>query len=274
MRSKVFDGTSVLITGASSGIGEAFAHSLAKKGSNLILTARSQDKLAHIAADLRKKYRVAVHVFPTDLTSPNAPRLLIEKIKASGLSVDILVNNAGFGKWAHFLGESADTYAKMLALNIDALVRLTYLCVPDMLARGKGGVINVASTAAFQPIPYQAVYSASKTFVLSFTEALAGEYRERGIRFLALCPGFTATNFMATANASTAGVSFATPEDVAEAGLTAFVKGKDYLVHGRANYLLSLLPRILFRATIINIVARMFKNRVRPLASVMAANAP
>jgi hypothetical protein len=264
MSSKVFEGASVLITGASSGIGEAFAHNLAKKGTNLILTARSEDKLAKIADDLRKKYRISVHVFPVDLTSPDAPRQLIERIKANGLSVDILVNNAGFGKWAHFLGESLDTYDQMLLLNIDALVRLTYLCVPDMLARRKGGVINVASTAAFQPIPYQAVYSASKTFVLSFTEALAGEYRESGVRFLALCPGFTATNFMATANASTAGISFATPEDVAEAGLTAFVKGKGYLVHGRANYLISLLPRVLSRAAITKIVAGMFKNRVSP----------
>jgi uncharacterized protein len=274
MRSKVFEGASVLVTGASSGIGEAFAHILAKKGCNLILTARSEDKLAHIAADLQKKYHVSVRVFPADLTSPDAPRQLIEKIKASGLSVDILVNNAGFGKWAHFLGESVDTYAQMLALNIDALVRLTYLCAPDMLAKKDGGVINVASTAAFQPIPYQAVYAASKTFVLSFTEALAGEYREQGVRFLALCPGFTATNFMATANANTAGASFATPEDVAEAGLTAFEKGKDYLVHGRANYLISLLPRVLSRTTITNIVAGMFKDKVRRLASVMTANAP
>lgn len=264
MSSKVFEGASVLITGASSGIGEAFAHNLAKKGANLILTARSEDKLAKIADDLTKRYQVSVHIFPADLISPDAPRRLIEWIKAGGLSVDVLVNNAGFGKWAHFLGESLDTYDQMLSLNIDALVRLTYLCVPDMLARRKGGVINVASTAAFQPIPYIAVYSASKTFVLSFTEALAGEYRESGIRFLALCPGFTATNFMATANANAAGIPFATPEDVAEAGLTAFVKGKSYLVHGRANYLTSLLPRVLSRAAITKIVAGMFKNRVNP----------
>lgn len=264
MSSKVFEGATVLITGASSGIGEAFAHNLAKQGANLILTARSEDKLAQVADKLREKYRISVHVFPVDLILPDAPRQLFERIKAGGLSVDVLVNNAGFGKWAHFLGESLDTYDQMLSLNIDALVRLTYLCVPDMLAHGKGGVINVASTAAFQPIPYQAVYAASKTFVLSFTEALAGEYRERGVRFLALCPGNTATNFMSTANANTTGMPSAMPEEVAEAGLAAFLKGKSYHVHGRANYLTSLLPRVLSRASIIKIVAGMFKNRVTP----------
>jgi len=129
----VFEGATVLITGASSGIGEAFAHNLAKKGANLILTARSEDKLAQVADELREKYRISVHVFPVDLISPDAPRQLIERIKAGGLRVDVLVNNAGFGKWSHFLGESLDTYDQMLSLNIDALVKLTYLCVPDML---------------------------------------------------------------------------------------------------------------------------------------------
>lgn len=264
MSMKVFEGTTILVTGASSGIGEAFARNLAKRGANLILAARSEDKLSRVAEELREKYRISVHVFPVDLILPDAPQQLFERIKASGLSVDVLVNNAGFGKWAHFLGERWDTYEQMLSLNINALVRLTYLCVADMLAHGKGGVINVASTAAFQPVPYIAIYSASKAFVLSFTEALAGEYRERGVRFLALCPGNTATNFMATANANTIGMSFATPEEVAEAGLNVFLKGRSYHVPGLANYLTSLLPRVLTRATIIRIVSGMFKNRVTP----------
>ncbi|MHB9119610.1 MAG: SDR family NAD(P)-dependent oxidoreductase [Burkholderiales bacterium] len=264
MSTNVFEGATVLITGASSGIGEAFAHNLAKRGANLILTARSKDKLDGIADELRGKYRISVHVFPEDLILPHAPQQLFERIKTSGLSVDVLINNAGFGKWAHFLGESLGTYDQMLSLNINALVRLTYLFIPDMLAHGKGGVINVASTAAFQPVPYIAIYSASKAFVLSFTEALAGEYRERGIRTLALCPGNTATNFMVTANANTTGMSFATPEKVAEAGLIAFLKGKSHHVPGCVNYLTSLLPRALSRAVVIKIVVGMFKNRVAP----------
>lgn len=152
----------------------------------------------------------------------------------------------------------------MLSLNITALVKLTYLCVPDMLARGKGGVINVASTAAFQPAPYIAVYSASKSFVLNFTEALLGEYRKRGVHFLALCPGPTDTNFNSVAHVNMAQTRFVPPAAVAEAGLKAFVKGKSYLVHGCQNYLTSLLPRILSRATVIRIVANMFRCLVRP----------
>lgn len=262
MNADVFENVTALVTGASSGIGEAFARNLARRGANLILVARSGEKLARLADELKEKYRSSVHVFPVDLVLPEAPQQLLDSVKANGLSVDLLVNNAGFGKWADFLGENLDTYERMLSLNISALVKLTYLWLPEMLARGKGGVINVASTAAFQPIPYQAVYAASKTFVLSFTEALAGEYRERGVRFLALCPGNTATNFMATANANAAGMPFATPEKVAEAGLVAFAKGKAYHVQGRANYLYSLLPRVLSREAVIKIVAGMFKNRV------------
>lgn len=264
MNTTFFAGSSVLVTGASSGIGEAFARSLAKRGANLILTARSEDKLNLLADELRKTHRVSVHVFSVDLILPDAPQRLFENIKASGLSVDVLVNNAGFGKWAHFLGESMDTYERMLSLNINALVKLTYLCLPDMLAQGKGGVINVASTAAFQPVPYIAVYSASKAFVLSFTEALAGEYREHGIRILALCPGATDTNFNSIANVNTAGTHFATPEAVAEAGLNAYLQDKSYLVQGCKNYLTSLLPRILPRARVIKIVANMFKSKVIP----------
>lgn len=262
MNAYVFENSTALVTGASFGIGKAFARNLAKSGANLILVARSEDRLSRLADELREKHRSSVHVFPIDLALPGAPQRLFESIKASGLSVDLLVNNAGFGKWADFLGESLDTYERMLSLNINALVTLTYLWLPEMLALGRGGVINVASTAAFQPIPYQAVYAASKTFVLSFTEALAGEYRERGVRFLALCPGNTATNFMATANANSAGMPFDTPEKVSEAGLVAFAKGKAYHVQGRTNYLYSLLPRVLSREAVIKIVARMFKNRV------------
>lgn len=258
----MFAGNTVLVTGASSGIGESFARSLAVRGANLILTARSEDKLNLIAEELRVKHRISVYVFPVDLVAPRAPQQLFEEIRASGLFVDVLVNNAGFGKWAHFLGESLDTYEEMLTLNMSALVKLTYLCLPDMLARGKGGVINVASTAAFQPAPYIAVYSATKAFVLSFTEALAGEYRERNIRIMALCPGYTDTNFNAIANVDVAGIRFATPEAVAAAGLNAFLQGKGYLVHGCPNYLTSLLPRILSRARVVKIVANMFKSKV------------
>ncbi|MEK7736631.1 MAG: SDR family oxidoreductase, partial [Pseudomonadota bacterium] len=194
-----FKGSTVLITGASSGIGAAFARNLASRGANMILTARSQDTLMRIADELKRKYPISIQVFPADLGDMEAPQQLFEKVRASGISVDVLINNAGFGKWAHFLDEEFDTYRRMLSLNVNALVHLTHLFLPHMLARGTGGVINVASTAAFQPVPYIAVYSASKSFVLNFTEALSGEYSGKGLRFLALCPGNTTTNFMAVA---------------------------------------------------------------------------
>lgn len=251
-----------LITGASSGIGEAFARNLAKRGADLILVARSEDELTRLAEALREAHQGSVHVLPMDLTLDSAPQQVYNATKSLGLSVDLLINNAGFGKWTHFLDESLSTYEHMVSLNISALMKLTYLWLPEISANGKGGVINVASTAAFQPIPYQAVYAATKSFVLSFTEALAGEYRDSDLTFLALCPGNTTTRFMAVANAHTDGMSFATPEAVAEAGLEAFAKHKSYLVYGGTNYLYSLLPRFLSRASVIRVVAGMFKNRV------------
>lgn len=262
MRMTDFKHTTVLITGASSGIGEAFAYHLANQGANLILTARSATRLEQIADDLRKSHSATVHVFPEDLGHREAPQQLFDKIKARGLRVDVLINNAGFGKWAHFLAEELDTYHEMLSVNINALVGLTHAFLRDMLARGTGGVINVASTAAFQPVPFIAVYSASKSFVLNFTEALAGEYSEYGLRFLALCPGNTATHFMAVANADTSGMSFADPKDVAQAALDAFLKKRGYHVPGTVNYLTSLLPRILPRSATIRVVANMFRGRV------------
>lgn len=263
----VLEGATALVTGASSGIGEAFARALAQKGVHLILTARSQDRLTQLADELRERHHISVHLFPMDLCLPDAAAQLMEKITASGLTVDLLINNAGFGRWTHFLGESIDGYEQMVALNINALVRLTYLCLPAMLARGSGGVINVASTAAFQPVSFLAIYAASKTFVLSFTEALAGEYRDTGIRILALCPGPTDTNFSAVARANTPDTHAATAAEVAEAGLAAFVRGRSYVVQGCRNYLTTLLPRILPRATVVGMVASMFKNKVRPSAA-------
>ena len=257
-----FKGRTVLITGASFGIGEAFAYYLASLGANLVLTARSIDKLKQIADELKQKHAIAVHVIPADLSNNNAPQQIYDQVKASGLRVDVLINNAGFGKWAYFHAVDLETYQKMLTVNINALVRLTYLFLPGMLEYGNGGVINVASTAAFQPVPYIAVYSASKSFVLNFTEALAGEYKKNGLRFLALCPGNTATNFEVVANANTSGMASASAVDVAKSGINAFVKNRSYHIPGMMNYVTSLLPRIFSRNITIMIVAKMFMDRV------------
>ena len=210
-----FEGLTALITGASSGIGAAFAHRLAARRANLILTARSAGALEQLAQTLAQRYSISVRTIPADLAESGAARVLFDRVRADGSHVDLLINNAGFGKFAHFLAEDLSTYQRMLSLNINAVVDLTYLFIHDMRMRGSGGVINVASTAAFHPVSYKAVYAASKSIVLSFTEALDKKKKKYGVHCLALCPGNTATNFMTVANAITAGMSFARPEDVA-----------------------------------------------------------
>lgn len=261
---KLFKGTTALITGASSGIGEAFARTLAARHANLILTARSEDKLHKLAKALTKDHGVSVHVFTGDLSHEDMPQRLYDEVKNKGLSVDLLINNAGFGKWGHFLAEEYKTYQEMLRLNINSLVGLTYLFIPEMLKKRNGGVINIASTAAFQPVPYIATYSASKAFVLSFSEALYGEYKNSGLTILALCPGNTSTNFFYVANADASGMSSESPEKVAEAGLNAFLRGRNYYISGVSNYLNSILPRLLPRRSVIRIVENMFRTRVAP----------
>ena len=185
---KSFKGATVLVTGASSGIGEAFAYNLANRGANLILTARSEDKLRQIAKELSERHEIQVHVFPGDLSLLDMPQRLWDDVQSASLSVDVLINNAGFGKCGPFLEYDYQSHQDMLNLNIKALVGLTHLFLPSMLEKGDGGVINVASTAAFQPIPYLATYSATKAFVLGFSESLWGEYHEHGLTVLALCP--------------------------------------------------------------------------------------
>jgi hypothetical protein len=263
-----FEGSTALITGASSGIGKCFARELAQKRSNLIITSRSTAELEMLATELRQEFSVTVDVVTADLSTPGAAQKLFAQVQARKLSVDILVNNAGFGKWAHFLDESLDTYDQMLSVNIDALAQLTYLFIPSMLAKGNGGVINVASTAAFQPLPYIAMYGASKAFVLNLTEALAAEYKNSGVHFMALCPGNTLTNFAKIAKANTTGMAASSPEQVVSLALSAFSKGNTYLVPGLINYLTSLLPRILTRRMTTKIVERMFANRIQKNTSI------
>ena len=260
---KRISGKTALVTGASSGIGRAFAFELAREGANLILTARSEDKLREIAQQLTGQYRVTVQVFPADLAQAGAADALMQTIEKAGLRVDVLVNNAGVGKWTNFLDESLAAYEAMIMLNITSLMALTYRVLPYMLAQGEGGIINVGSTGSFQPCPYIAAYCASKAFVLSFSEALYGEYRSRGITVTALCPGNTDTGFQAEANANTQGMRADSPETVARQGLAAFRQGKNYKIVGTDNYLQSILPRLLPRKTVINIVAGMIEKRLK-----------
>ncbi|SFD99599.1 hypothetical protein SAMN05518672_10482 [Chitinophaga sp. CF118] len=259
---KSIKGKTVLITGASSGIGKAFAFEAAKQGANLILTARSIQKLQDIASQIMRRFGNTVHLFIADLSKKDAPADLYRQISEKGLKTDLLINNAGIGKWTNFLDESSASYEEMLELNINSLVKLTQLVIPGMLERGTGGVINIASTGALQPCPYVAVYCASKSFVLSFSEALYGEYYHRGITVTAVCPGNTATGFQAIAGADTKGMAADTPEYVAKKGLEAFLKGKSFKITGTVNYLQSFLPRLLPRKSVINVVSGMMKKRV------------
>jgi short-subunit dehydrogenase len=263
MKKLNFENTTILITGASSGIGKEFATQLASKGANLILTARTHSDLINLAEELESEYtNIWIKTIPADLSELNGSRKLFEKINDLDLSVDYLINNAGFGKFCEFSGESFETYHKMLMLNINALVELTHLCLPTMINKNSGGVINVASIGSFQPLPYQTVYGASKAFVLSFSEALTGELLDKNIRVMALCPGTTESRFMENANADTSNMNLAPASKVVSSALTAYTKNRMYTVSGTINYLVSLIPRLVSRKRTVKIVANMFKNNV------------
>jgi short-subunit dehydrogenase len=253
----------VLITGASSGIGKEFAKNLASQGANLIITARSNLDLIDLAKELESQHSgIWVKTIPLDLTQLKASETLFSSIVDMGLSVDYLINNAGFGKFCEFSEETFETYHNMLMLNINALVELTHLCLPNMKKNNSGGIINVASTASFQPLPYLAVYAASKAFVLSFSEALSGELLDTNIHIMALCPGPTESRFMTEANADTSSMKLASSKDVVNSALASYSKHHIYTVSGAINYLMSLIPRLVSRKLAIKITANISKNRI------------
>jgi len=182
-----------LVTGASRGIGSHFARALAERSWNLIVVARSQDRLDELARQLTDSHRVRVEPIALDLTVPGAAATLARQVDEQKLEVELLVNNAGLGERGRFLSLSLEAQANSIRLNTLALVELTYMLLPGMVARGRGAVINVSSTAGFQPMPYAAVYAATKAFVTSFSMALAEEVRPNGIGVVTLCPGPTLT---------------------------------------------------------------------------------
>lgn len=184
-----------LITGASSGIGESFARALAARRRNLVLVARSKEKLESLAADLRAAHGILAEALQADLSAPGAAADLTRKLEERGLEIDLLVNNAGFGAQGRFWQLGLDRQIEMQRLNVNALVELTYLLLPRMVEQRRGALINVSSTASFQPVPYIATYAATKAFVASFSMALAEEVREYGVKVVTLCPGGTRTNF-------------------------------------------------------------------------------
>ena len=238
-----------VITGASSGIGEALAHLFAREQQALVLVARRKDKLEGLAKALNSKYGVKVHVIALDLQQIGAAAQLMNEVSNLKLTVDTLVNNAGFGVSAPFAKSDASQTSGMMQLNMVALTELTHMVLPMMLERGHGRIMNIASVVAFQPCPYFAVYAATKAYVLSFTEALAEEMRGRGILVTAVCPGPTATEFHDVAHTKGSLLTQIqdTAETVAEEGYKALNNGKSVVVTGLMNKPLPLVNRLVPR---------------------------
>lgn len=222
-----------LVTGASSGIGEALACQLAARGCDLVLVARSDDRLQALAGKLAAECGARVHVVAADLSQPGAAEQVVAETERLGLEIDLLVNNAGFGRYGRFAELPFDVQAGMLRLNANAVMELTHLYLPGMRRRGRGGVINVASNAAFQPVPTMAVYAASKAFVLHFSQALTEELAGEGVHVLALCPGATDTDLWEEMGiAQNLRRFMPPPAKIAAAGLRAFDRGRATTVPG------------------------------------------
>ena len=236
-----------LITGASGGIGLELARLFAADGYNLILVARNAEQLGLLAAALRKTYSVDAIAIPIDLGDPAAPEELFQLLDEQRLFVDVLVNNAGFGTHGPFADSELHTELQMLQVNILALVHLTRLFLPNMLTMKRGRIVNLASTAAFQPGPFMAGYYASKAFVLSFSEAIAAEVRGSGVTVTAICPGPTNTGFQKRAGVEATPLFKAntmTSAAVARIGYRAAIGGRPLVVTGVKNKLLAFATRL------------------------------
>ncbi len=256
-----YKGQRALVTGASSGIGAVFARELARRGADLVLVARSEGKLAALADELRGSYGVAADVAAADLAKPSAAAELAESLLARDLQIDILINNAGFGLFAPVYEADPAVLADMVRLNVEALVDLTRVYLPGMLDRDRGTIVNVGSTAGFQPVPYMAVYGATKAFVLSFTEALWAETRGTGVRVTALCPGSTDTGFFDVAGDDAQVGHRISPEKVVQAAFRALDRRASTVVTGGLeSWMLTNSSRLAPR----QLVARIAERTMRP----------
>ncbi|MBA2379409.1 MAG: SDR family oxidoreductase [Blastocatellia bacterium] len=228
-----------LITGGSGGIGETFARKLAARGHNLFLVARSEDKLKGLCAELGEKHGIKAEYLAADLSETGSDVGVFERSNSLGLEIDWLINNAGFGSMGDFTDLELERELEMIRLNIGTLVALTHRFLPGMRARRRGTVINVSSSASFQPIPFMATYAATKAFVTSFSEALAEENRPFGVTVTALCPGPTETNFFEAAGMESSSISVKPPQtadEVVDTALAAADKGRTKVVPGWVNY--------------------------------------
>ncbi len=251
-----------LITGASSGIGEVFARRLAARGRNVLLVARSEEKLITLCNELGRSNSIRAQYVALDLSKPESPARLFEEAEKRGLTIDLLINNAGFGSFGDFAKADLARELNMIDLNITALVELTYRFLQPMRERKQGAIINVASTAAFQGVPYMATYAATKAFVLSFSEALWEENRAFGVRVMALCPGVTDTNFFEAARGEKPPARASqTPEEVVDTALRALARGKSHVISGWINRVMTESERLAPRSLVTRMAGRMMRGR-------------
>ena len=249
-----------LITGASNGIGLELAKVHASKGDNLVLVARSVSKLEELKSTLESQYKITVHVIGKDLSLPNAAQNVYNETNNKNIQVDYLINNAGFGDFGLFAVTDWNKEIQMINLNITALTQFTKVFLQDMIKRGNGKIMNVASTAAFQSGPQMAVYFATKAYVLSFSEAVDNEVRGKGVTITTLCPGATESGFQAAAsmdeNSLFKGKKLPSSKHVAEYGYASMMKGKTVAIHGALNYILANAVRFVPRSLAVKITRK------------------
>ena len=252
-----------LITGASSGIGAAFARKLAGRGRNVCLVARSEDKLIALCNELGRLTSIRAQYLALDLQRPDAAAQLFEETKKRELEIDMLINNAGFGSMGDFARHDLSRELEIIQLNITALVDLTHRFLQPMRERKRGTIVNVASTAGFQAVPYMATYAATKAFVLSFSEALWEENRSHGVHVMALCPGVTETNFFEASGMDHPPMRISqTPEEVVDTALRALNRKKGAVISGWTNFFAVEAERIVPRSLVTRVAGKALRSRV------------
>ena len=251
-----------LITGASSGIGAAFARKLAARGRNVFLVARSEDKLITLCNELGRLTSIRAQYLVLDLLQPDAPMRLFEETQNRQLEIDMLVNNAGFGSMGDFVKLDLSRELQMVQLNVNTVVELTHRFLKPMRERKRGAIINVASTAGFQAVPFMATYAATKAFVLSFSEALYEENRSHGVQVMALCPGVTETNFFEASGMDRPPLrAVQTPEEVVETALRGLARNKSAVISGWTNWFTIEAERIVPRSVVTRVAGNALRSR-------------
>ena len=249
-----------LITGASNGIGLELAKIHASKGGDLVLVARNKSKLDELKTELEAQYKVKVYCIGKDLSAADAAKEVYEEVVRQNIQIDYLINNAGFGDFGMFTETDWNKELQMINLNITALTQFTKLYLKDMVKRGSGKIMNVASTAAFQSGPTMAVYYATKAYVLSFSEAVGNEVSDKGVTVTILCPGATESGFQAAAameeSALVKGKRLPTAKEVSTYGYDAMMKGKSVAIHGVMNYIMANAIRFLPRALVVKVTRK------------------